>query len=108
MNPQRTIDLRAVAYSEFFWRNQFGETRRCKPRYPTRHGEKAGELFAYPYLMDFPGETVLERSARLGLLDEWTPVCIYQFRNNHSLRFEGKKALEKHKQYNAHIYNGKK
>lgn len=104
MNPQRTIDLCAVAYIEFFWRNQFGEERRTKPRYPTRHGARIPDEYAFPYLTDYPCETLLERCRRIGVVDEWTPVCIYQFRNNHSLRFEGKKAIDKKNTYNKHIY----
>jgi len=103
MNPQRTIDLRSVSYSEFFWRNQFGETVRCKPRHPTRHGQSIPDEYAFPFLVDYPCETVLERCHRIGVIDEWTPVCIYQFRNNHSLTFTGSKAIDKHKQFNKHI-----
>jgi len=97
--PQQTIDLRSVAYASFFWKNQFGERVRCKPRKPTVHCK--------PIPADTiceNGETPIQRASRLGILDRWTPVCLYQFRNSHSMMFTNQKAKDKFATYNKHIY----
>jgi len=105
-NTQTTIDLRAVAYSQLWYVNQFGETSRKLPRNPTVHGRAIPDELA-PAWQGFDGETMLERAKRLRLVDRWTAVGNYSFRNNHSMTFRGKKAKQKHKEYGAHIYEKK-
>ncbi len=103
MNSQLTIDFSAISHSLFHYRNQFGEIVRIKPRQPTVHGGQKipdGKCFGEDGL-------VSERVKRLGYVDEWTPVCILQFRNNHSLTFTGQKAVDMNKNYKAHIYGRK-
>ena len=104
MSSQLTLDFRSVAYAKFFYVNQFGETAKHKPRVPTLHCKKIPEGYAFPLLWEYPSETNLERVRRLGLCDEFTPHCILQLRNNHSLSFVGFKANQMFSAYNAHIY----
>lgn len=103
MNTQLTIDFRAVSHARFFYKNQFGESVRTKPKVPTIHG---GQRFELSAMSPYPGqpETMHMLAKRRGLLDRWTPVCILQLRNNHSLSFVGNKAKQMFKQYNQHIY----
>lgn len=104
-NTQLTIDLNSVSYCSFYYKNQWGNVRRIKPKKPTRLGQVIPNEFALPLDPAFPSETLIERGRRLELVDIWTPVCRYQFRNNHSMKFTGDKAIAKHKQYQTHIYN---
>lgn len=104
MTSQLTIDLKSVSYCKFFYRNQFGEVVRVLPKKPSVHGVVVRDGYAFPYDSAYPKETLLERGYRLGLIDSWVPVCIYQFRNNHSMRFEKQKAKDMRDAYNAHIF----
>ena len=104
MSSQLTLDFRAVAYAKFFYKNQFGEVVKHKPRVPTLHTKKIPEGYAFPMLWEYPCETNLERVKRLGLLDEFTPHCVLQLRNNHSLSFVGDKAKQMFHAYNSYIY----
>lgn len=106
-NTQLTIDLNSVAYISFYYLSQYGSVRRTKPKLPSVRGVyfKPDELA--PAHIKFPNETMMNRAKRLNCLDEWKPICIYQFRNNHSMRFSGEQAIQRKNQYNKHIFNCK-
>ena len=104
MSSQLTLDFRAVSHARYFYVNRFGEVARCKPKVPTVHCKKIPDAYAFPYYQDYPCETVVERVRRLGLLDEFTPHCVLQLRNNHSLSFVGNKAKQMFHAYNSYIY----
>lgn len=105
MAHQLTIDLNSVSYVKYFYENRRGDTRRVKPRYPTVNGSAvATDAIAFNNVAGEPVETMLQRATRLKLLDVWMPVCIYQFRNNHSMRFSGDKAKQMKQSYDKHIY----
>lgn len=107
LNTQLTIDLNSVSYISFYYLSQFGSVRRTKPKLPSARGVGFKPDEYAPAHTKYPKETMLERATRLGCLDVWTPVCIYQFRNNHSIRFSGEAAIKRKNQYNEHIYNKK-
>lgn len=109
MNAQLTIDLNSVSYIKFFYRQQEGIERRTRLRWSV-HGEnlKDKDEFAFPYLVEYPLETRIERARRMEILDVWTAVCVYQFRNNHSIEFTGQQAIKKRNAYNYHIYGKSK
>jgi len=100
---QLTIDYNAVSHAALYYENDKGNTRRTLPRCKTVNGQPIPDEKAL-WLPDYPDETMLERAIRRKLLDRWWPVCILQFRNNHSMTFSGDKAKQKWKQYNQHIY----
>jgi len=102
MRTQLTIDFRAISHARYFYRNQYGETVRCKPRVPTVHG---GATFAQDELICNSTETRLQFAQRTNMLDRWVPVCVLQLRNNHALTFVGKQATKKWKGYNEYIYS---
>lgn len=104
-NSQLTIDLNSVSYCSFYYKNQFGNVRRTKPRHPTRLGLEVPDEYARPHDMAYPLETVLERLRRRDMLDKWEAICRYQFRNNHSMKFTGEEAIKKHQIYREHIYH---
>lgn len=96
---QLTIDFNAVAYCKYFYRNKVGDTRRILPRYPTVNGS------AIPNESMFgSNETMLQVATRRKLLDTWIPICVLQFRNNHSMKFTGDKAKQMKRNYDKHIY----
>ena len=109
MSTQLVIDFKAVAYARFYYLSQDGLLRHFKPSTYSVHGTliESG-VYAIPLLPEYPHETQLERARRLGILDVWSPHCSLYLRNNHSLRFTGSKAVKVWKQYNAHIFGGKK
>ena len=100
MTTQLTIDFNAVAYCKYFYENRRCDTRRVMPRYPTVNGSPVPDEKA---LMS--NETMLELATRRKLLDTWTPVCLLQFRNSHSMRFTGEKAKQMKRSYDKHIYD---
>jgi len=67
MSTQLTIDLKAVAYCRFFWKNDKGNTRRIKPRKPTVFGVEVGDELAIPRPGQ-PQETMLQEATRLYVL----------------------------------------
>jgi hypothetical protein len=72
------------------------------PRYPTVNGSRLPqEQIALP---DGKSDSALAVATRRGLIDVWTPVCILQFRNSHSMRFTGDKAKQTKQSYDKHIY----
>ncbi len=99
---QLTIDLSSVSYMKFFYENKKGDIRRTLPKVPTFNGEPVpNEYAAKPNGVPEPAISYLTRR---GLIDIWSPVCIYQFRNNHSMRFTGEEAKKMRDKYNKHIY----
>lgn len=106
---QLTIDLNSVSHAEFFYVQQDGLTTRFKPKGYTVHGTMFNpDEYAWPYDTAYPLETKLERAVRLEVLDIWKPVCVYQFRNNHSKTFIGTTAKKRWAQYNAHVFKKRK
>lgn len=102
MTAQLTIDLNSVSYARYFYQNNRGDVRRLLPRSPTVNGAPLPKEKVV-----LPGggtEDALTYATRRGILDVWTAVCIYQFRNNHSMRFIGDKAKQMKKAYDKHIY----
>ncbi len=95
MDYQCVVDFKAVSHARFYYKNQFGEVIRCKPKAPSVHAATQTN----------PDRIAL--ATRLGITDRWTAQCILQLRNNHSLSFVGNKAKEMFKAYNAHIYGDK-
>ena len=109
---QLTIDLNSVSHAEFFYVQQDGlkiKTLSMIPQGCSAHGSIFnGAEYAWPYDIKYPSETKCERARRLGVLDVWQPVCVYQFRNNHSKTFKGTTAKKRWAQYNEHIFNRKR
>lgn len=106
-NTQLTIDLNSVSYVSYYYLNQHGNAKRIKPRKPSVRGMLLSDEMC-PAVNDIPRESVFDRATRLGIIDKWKPVCIYQFRNNHSMRFEHDLAIKRKKQYDEHIFNKRK
>lgn len=108
-NVQLTIDLNSVSYMSFYYKNQFGHVRRKMPRNIAVQGTEIinPKDHAFPYQLDYPKETVEERLRRRELLDVWTPICKYHFRQQKSFHFEGEEAKKRRDAYNKHIYGNK-
>ena len=106
-NVQLTIDLNSVSYVSFYYKNQFGHVRRKIPRSLTVQGclITNPKDYAFPYILEYPKETIEERIRRKGLADIWTPICKYHFRQQKSFHFEEEEAKKRRDAYNKHIYN---
>lgn len=102
---QLTIDLNSVSHAQFFYVQQDGLKVKYKPKVFSVHGMVFNpDEYAWPYSGEYPMELKIERAVRLEILDVWIPVCVYQFRNNHSKTFKGEAAKKRWAQYNAHIF----
>jgi hypothetical protein len=109
MKTQLVIDLNSVSHAEFFYVQQDSITVRHKPKGYSVHGIAfLPDEYAWPFDHKYALETKLERAVRLEVLDIWQPVCVYQFRNNHSKTFKGETAKKRWRQYNEHIFNRKR
>lgn len=103
MKPQRTINFDKVQWADYWYVNQCGETKRCKPTEPTVHGIPVGNRMA-PWHHQYPFETMLERATRLGILDKWTPRCRLVISANRELTYTGLQAAKMWQRYNNYIY----
>lgn len=103
----RVLDLKSVAYADGFWRNQYGHTRRLKPKRPTTFNSEFNPNEYASHHRDYPLETMMERAKRLDILDVWTFVERFQLRNSHSVSYTGKKARAMQQAWNEKVF-GKK
>lgn len=99
---QRTVDFNKVQWADFWYVQQEGITSRTQPTGHTVRGVSPDGWAAYH--PDYPGETMLDRARRLGILDIWTPRCKLTINANKSLHYHGTAAVNIWKAYNAHIY----
>lgn len=82
-------------------------SRRSKPKEPTANGQPfdpEARAFFHP---DYPGETMGERGRRLGIIDEWIPELSLTYSSNHTLKFEGERALKIWDAWRAKIFGTK-
>ena len=110
MAKHSIINLRSVAFATMYYVNQYGHTRRNKPRGETIFDGTVvvdREAVAYPWYHDYPNETELERARRLEILDDWRPVTRFVFSKRHSVKFTDEKAIEMWKAWSAYIFNKK-
>jgi hypothetical protein len=90
LSNKTVIDLNKVAYAGFYFSSHTYE-RFLKPENPTVNGQDVKDELAAP-LVDYPGETMLERAKRRKLIDKWVNVTVFILSNGHRLEFTGKKA----------------
>ena len=104
MKTRIVTDIKKVQHASFFYHNQVGITVSIKPRCQSVNGLcfQKDELAFFHYL--YPGETCLERATRLGILDVWTPAVVFTFAANHTIKYEGKKAIDMWKAWNKYIF----
>ena len=110
-NNRTVVDLKKVAYVNFFWSNGKGNHRIIKPKQLTYNGtvmpdDEANEPAVHH--PKFPDETNIARLKRLGMIDIWIPVCRLQLSNTHALEYTSKKAISIWKEWNARIFGKKK
>ena len=104
-NNHLVVDLNKVAYAVFFWRNQHSEANRLRPKHPTAHCSRIYEDdYAWPYSLEYPAETAIERARRLDVLDHWIPVVRLRLACADVIEFTGKKAKSVWKEWNYKIY----
>lgn len=105
----RVVDIAKVAYTHFYYTNIEDTLHlKTKPKYPTVAGSTFDtHAYAIPWLLEYPLETNLERAFRLGILDIWTPCCVVQLTNSHSLRYTGPKAIAIDKAFRAKVFKTK-
>lgn len=106
----KIVDLAKVAYTHSYWTNLEDNLHvKSKPKVPTVGGSSFDtHAYAIPWLLEYPLETNLERAFRLGILDVWTPCCVVQLSNGHSLRYTGKKALSIDKAFRERVFKKRK
>lgn len=84
--------MRKVAYAHFYWKNQEDCIKDHKPTVPTVRGCSFDE-------------DMIELAIARGILDVWTPYITLQFTMTKTLHFQGNKALDLWKAWNAHIFS---
>lgn len=104
----RTIlDLNKVQHASFWYVNQEGNiVGKCPPTGTVR-GRLISIFEIAPYHPEYPGELMLQRAVRLGIIDNWQPVCSFQLTANHSIVYTGPKAVSMWKAWNEKIFNKK-
>lgn len=84
-----------VAYVKYYYRNRFNNIHTTRlPRVPSVNGSLVNLSD-----MGMDGRPMIEVARERNLLDEWTPVCVVQLSNNHSLKYEGDRGKEIWKQW---------
>lgn len=86
------VDLGKVAYASLVYRSHSSGNYYFKASKPTKPTVKGLEVDSKA-LRYQSSETMLSYAMRRGLLDTWVPVLKLQLSNNHSLIYEGEKAL---------------
>ena len=108
MNTRTVIDIKKVQHASFIYRNQSGLIADTMPKSPSVNGEHIEPNLVAGYHMEYPGETMVERALRLGIIDRWTPVVVFTFAANHNVTYTGKKATDMWKAWNKYIFKDKK
>ena len=103
-NNRIVCDLNKVQWAEFSYVNQHGHKTFFKPIHQHVYGVAYYDNELAFYHADYPGETVIQRATRLGILDVWTPQIILKFSANETLIYTGDKAISIHKTWCAKIY----
>lgn len=103
-NNKIVIDLSKVQWAYTGYQNQYGD-RRDSLIYPSSHGVGFFGNELAPRLANYPNETLLQRAARLGVLDLWIPFTKFQLSANHCLIYTGTKAQQMWKAWNTRIFS---
>ena len=93
MKNNLVFDMKKAWYAYFFWDNGKGSTRKNKPGYTVNGSDIDPFALALEH-PDYPGEGLLTRAMRLGILDHWVSCVRFQFSTYNSLTFRGDKATE--------------
>ena len=104
----RLVDFSKVSVVKDTWINQDGDSRKTKPEGWTVHGEAIDpEGLAHPN-PHYPGETMGQRSTRLGNRDVWK--FHVSFRLSHGVKeiFTGRKGRQLLAAYRAHLFGRKR
>lgn len=101
------FDLNKVQYANFWYENQDGVKTPRKPKRPTVHAQEIDPNELAGNLPEHPGETMLQRATRRGLLDRWTAKIRLQMSGCHALVFQGDRAVKLREAWNARIFGGK-
>lgn len=101
MSNHIVLDLGKVQYASFYYRNQFGQVRRTKPKYSVN-----GVRFKPSDIAHTVGEpmSLLELAKVNDVLDRWTPVIRFQLTANHTLKYTGKKAIAMWKAWRGKVF----
>jgi len=103
-NNTIVVDLNKVQFANLYWKNQYGNVKRLKPRKPTVHGTRfnPNDLHITEHIL------MIEFAQKHRLLDIWNPVCRLQLSSNHWLEYTGDKALSIYKEWNRRIFKPNK
>jgi hypothetical protein len=102
-NNSIVVDLNKVQFASFYYRNQYGNVRKLKPRKMTVHG-----ALVSPFDTHVTEKIPMTKYAeKYQLVDVWMPVLRLQLTANHSLKYTGKKAISIWKEWQRRIFKRK-
>lgn len=100
------VDLGKCQFARFYYRNQHGCIANKKAPWPTYGGKIVDEHEQALFHPDFPGETMLERLKRRGVLpDIWVPEALFKVSAYCCLIYTGEKASSLYKAWCERIFN---
>lgn len=97
------LDLNKAQWCHHYYRNQYGQTTRLLPHFPTVRGQ----VFDAHHMHISGMKTMLEYATEHRLLDRWKPECKFQLSANHNITYTGKKATVMWKEWNRRIFKKK-
>ena len=102
-NNHCVVDLNKCQWAEFYYRNQWNDVLRLKPKEPTMQGAEVKDE------MHFNGkQTMLEFATEKNLVDVWIPECKVTVTANKTLVYIGKKAESIWREWNRRIFKREK
>jgi len=103
INNHVVIDLSKVQEGWFYYRNQYNQTSRLKPKFSV-HGLKHNPDDLHANLR----QTLKEYADSLKLTDVWIPEVRFRLAANHDRIFTGSKAVTMWGEWNKRIFKPKK
>ena len=102
-NNSIVVDLNKVQFASFYYKNQYNNVSRLKPKRLTVHGVTIDKEAIHIT----EKISMVEYAMKYRLLDVWTPTLRLQLSANHSLKYTGDKAISLNKEWNRRIFKKK-
>ena len=98
-NNNIIVDLSKVQFAYHYYRNQYGNTSRLKPKFSVRGQERNPKEKVFK--MD---KTLKQYADEIKLTDVWTEEVKFQLSANHQLIYTGAKAKQLWKAWGERIF----
>ena len=103
-NNRIVVDLKKVQFAEFYYKNQWDQTRYTKPKFSVHGQVRDPNERAY----NSKGKTLRQLATELKITDVWVPHVMLQLSANHSLVYSGENAVNIWREWSVQIFKSVK